>query len=120
METNRENFSSRVRILDFGEQGITKLTRLKAHVVVAASKASTELETFHFSQHQRSLDENGQTVVQPWNHRESGGHPNPAGVHLMNGCIPQAETLHRRDILIGHLGKRIDLLKKHDVRLDHG
>src|SRR5262252_4248313 len=36
METHREKFSARVRILDLGEQGITKLTRLKAHVVVAA------------------------------------------------------------------------------------
>ena len=59
MQTDRQDFSARIGIFDFGDQCIPQLTRLKAHVVVAASEASTELETLHFSQAQRSLGEHG-------------------------------------------------------------
>ena len=38
----------------------------------------------------------------------------------MDRSIVQAEMFHRRDILIGHLRKRIDFLQEHDIWLDDG
>src|SRR4026207_2531845 len=118
MQTDRQNLSFSVGVFNFGDQCISQLTRLKSHVVVATSKASTELETLHLSQAEGSLGEHDQAIIQARDDREPWSETHSAGIHLMHRLVVQTGALHRRDVSLGHFRKGVDFLKKHDVGLN--